>query len=738
MLLLFSEYLSPTNQIASGIVTILQSLFLGWCIGLIAHWFWLINKKRQISKNEDVQPLINARQEQAPELEDGEEKKRPESAFSEFCRSRSLPEHTEVAKHLGAIFLAGWNESRLEVGELVNHTTSNLLKLNGLLRAVLAMFIIIGLLGTLFGLTDSLTQLSPALEAGATDETSAENNKKMTQALSLLLDQMKSAFAPSIWGIGFTIVGVIFYNVYLSIVCQPVKSILERLTLTVWIPQLYPITSQRLIQTLQQSEQQMRSGYQTATRVGELVETVQSNISNFNQNLNRANDITQPLSDSVSQINGAANVLNKTFVPKLNEFSQEFAANVTDLTGFQVEIRNLYQQLQDESETFQQGANQKLDEQTQNLVETLNALKNYEETYIASCQQIDKTLQEFLNKATETNTSIKTTNREFLEDINAANREWIEKIQNQLTADLAVLQPTLETELRTLTNGLTVNLRGVQGVLDEQLETLNNRLNNFDAPLNEAIDQMRGTLDNQLETLNDRLNSFDIPLKEAADQMRGTFQNLVSYMQRIVGDLQEEIKKQNENYGDQLKAVNRLNQQIVELLDRLDQKSENQMNQLAQHSERQGAAVSTLGSAVGNLREDTNNLTAAIKSFTSDSGSLNESIGAIEQHVETLGTASQQLIEKTDVTALTVDIGKLRESIGEIAQYSQALAASAGRGTIQTSLSSQSNSNLTKERKVPFLKRIWTRFLGNPSSTQPPPESANQRENEGGSTRSDT
>ena len=589
------------------------------------------------------------------------------------------------------------------------------------------MFIIIGLLGTLFGLTDSLTQLSPALEAGATDETSAENNKKMTQALSLLLGQMKSAFAPSIWGIGFTIVGVIFYNVYLSIVCQPVKSTLERLTLTVWIPQLYPITSQRLIQTLQQSEQQMRSGYQTATRVGELVETVQSNISNFNQNLSRANDITQPLSNSVSQINGAANVLNKTFVPKLNEFSQEFAANVTDLTGFQAEIRNLYQQLQDESETFQQGANQKLDEQTQNLVETLNALKNYEETYIASCQQIDKTLQEFLNKATEANTSIKATNREFLEEINAANREWIKKIQNQLATDLAVLQPTLETELRTLTNELIVNLRGIQEALDERLETLNNRLNNFDAPLNEAVDQMRGTLDKRLETLNNRLNSFDVPLKEAADQMRGTFQSLVRYLQRIVGDLQEEIEKQNENYGDQLRAVNHLNQQIVGLLD-----------QLAQHSERQDVAVSTLGSVVGNLREDTNNLTAAIKSFTSDSGSLNESIGAIEQHVKTLGTASQQLIEKVDVTTLTVDIGELRKSIDEIARHSQTLAASAKGVAGQAPPSSQSNSNLPQKRKVPFLKRTWTRFLGTPPSTHAPPEPPDQRENQGDSTRSDT
>ena len=722
MHLLFSEYLSTTNQIASGIVTILQILFFIWFVGLAYCWFSLIKKQKQISKNEDIQPLVNARQEQDPELEDSEQKKRAESAYRKFCEERSLGENTPVAKHLKAIFLAGWNESRLEVGELITHTTSNLFQWNGPLRSVLAIFIIVGLLGTLFGLTESLTQLSPALEVSA--ETSAGNSGNMTKALSSLLGQMKSAFAPSIWGISFTVLGVILYSVYLPIACQPVQSTLERLTLTVWIPQLYPTTSQR--------------EHEAATQAVELVGTVQSNISDFNRNLSRANAITQPLSDSVSQISTAADVFNEAFAEKFSEFLQQFAENVTRLTGFQVEIRNLYQQLKDESETFQQGANQKLDEQTQNLVNTLNTLKSYEETYIASCQQIDKTLQKFLNKATEANTSIHATNHEFLEKINVTNRKWIEEIQNQLTTDLAVLQPTLETELKTLTDELTTNLKGVQGTLDERLETLNDRLNNFDAPLKEAVDQMRGTLDNRLETLNDRLNNFDAPLKEAADQIRGTFQNLVRYMQRIVENLQGEIRTQNENYGDQLRAVNRLNQQIVELLNQLDQRSENQMNQLTQHSERQGTAVSTLSTAVGNLREDTTNLTAAITSFTSDSGSLSKSIGAIEQHVETLGTASQQLIEKADVTALTIDIGELRKSIGEIARHSQTLAASVERVPRQAPPSSQSSSNRTTEKKIPLLSRIWLPFRKRPSSTQTVPESTEQRENESDPTRLDT
>ena len=58
----FSEYLSPTNPIASGIVTGLQILFVVWFAILLGCWWRLTGRKRQISKNEDVQPLVDARQ----------------------------------------------------------------------------------------------------------------------------------------------------------------------------------------------------------------------------------------------------------------------------------------------------------------------------------------------------------------------------------------------------------------------------------------------------------------------------------------------------------------------------------------------------------------------------------------------------------------------------------------------------------------------------------------------------
>ena len=138
-----------------------------------------------------------------------------------------------------------------------------------------------GLLGTLFGLTDSLVELSPALKASAearisteNGETSApadadsENSRQMTEALSDLMDDIKGAFAPSIMGVLFLrLLGVILYGyLFCNSLVTPSNLSLEQSTLTVWVPQLYPTTSQRLIQTLQQSESQIQKGFETAAQ----------------------------------------------------------------------------------------------------------------------------------------------------------------------------------------------------------------------------------------------------------------------------------------------------------------------------------------------------------------------------------------------------------------------------------------------------------------------------------------
>lgn len=732
----FSEYLSPANTIALIIVICLLFLFIAWLVGLIRYWIRLSKKKEQIENNQDIQPLVTARQERDRGRDDNEAETDANSVFQDFCAECSVSENSFISKHLKAIFLAGWNESRLEVSELINHTASNLFRWNSLFRSVLAIFIVIGLLGTLFGLTDSLVELSPALKASAEARTSpenggasvaanadGENSRQMTKALSDLMDDIKGAFTPSIAGVLFTVLGVILYSIFLRFACHPIKSTLEQSTLTVWVPQLYPTTSQKLIQTLQESEAQMRSGYETAVRVDGLVENIHTNVDEFSESLTQAKAITGPLAESGTKINTAAtsistaaaelnkgftkslndfaDVLNKGFLQGLSEFSEKFTASVTQLTGFQDEIRKLHQEFQQAANRKLDQQTEKLDEQNQNLVQNsnalgqvLNVLKDYETAYIESRKQIDETLQTFISKATEINTSIYTENREWFEKMNVDNHQQISAMQNHLEGNLQTLKQNLVNELKNVSSGLAENLGDFQEALDSRLEILNEQLENFDTPLKETVEQIKGVFDERLTTLNEQLEKLPEPIQESADQMRGTFANLVNHMRGIVGDLQREIKEQNEKYEEQLTGVKSLNESVKDLLTQLDESSKNQKE-----------AVHMLSTNVGGLTTDIQNLDAAIKFFTSDSSVMSQSIGAIKGHVETLGNASRELVQKADVTPLNANIGRLNAAVEQISQNSQTLANAVDQ------LTNQIDSLGTPEAMPELKKRSFFTFL---------------------------
>ena len=733
----FSEYLSPANAIALVIVICLLCFFIAWLSWLIVYWVKLSQKKTEIENNQSIQPLVTARQEQDRGRDDNEAETDANLVFQNFCAKRSLSENSFISKHLKAIFLAGWNESHLEVSELINHTTSNLFRWNSLFRSVLAIFIVIGLLGTLFGLTDSLVELSPALRASAetqtpteNSETSAptdansENSRQMTKALSDLMDDIKGAFAPSIVGVFFTVLGVILYGIFLRFACHPLKSTLEQSTLTVWVPQLYPTTSQKLIQTLQESEAQMRSGYETAVRVDGMVENIQTNADEFKRSLTQAKAITEPLAESGTKINAAAlsirtaadelnkgfteslndfaDVLNRGFLQSLSEFSEKFTSSVTQLTGFQDQIRELHEEFQQAADQKLDQQTEKLDEQNQNLVqasnslgEVLNALKDYETAYIDSREQMDETLQAFIRKATETNTGIYKENREWFEKVNTDNKQQFSDMQDQLKTELENVQQTLKNQLDALATGLAQNLENIQQGLDSGLTTLNEQLENFDTPLKETVAEIKGVFDERLTTLNERLEKFPEPIQKSADQMRGTFANLVNFMREIVGDLQREIREQNEKYEAQLTGVKNLNESVKNLLTQLDKSSKNQKE-----------AVHTLSTNVGGLTTDIQSLDAAIKSFTSDSSVMSQSIGAIKGHVETLGNASQELVQKADVTPLNANVGRLNATVEQISQNSQTLANAVNQLTRQIDLSRTSDPE-----KRSFFSKL-NRFFG--------------------------
>ena len=668
-----------------------------------------------MENNQNIQSLVTARQERDRGRDDNEAETDANLVFQDFCEERSLSENSFISKHLKSIFLAGWNESRLEVSELINHTTSNLFRWNSLLRSVLAIFIVIGLLGTLFGLTDSLVELSLALKASSERQTPTENgetsapadadsknSRQMTEALSALMADIKGAFAPSIAGVFFTVLGVVLYGFFLRCACHPVKSILEQSTLTVWVPQLYPTTSQKLIQTLQESETQMRSGYQTAVRVDELVETVQTNVNEFNISLTQAKTITQPLSESGEKINQAASaistaaadlntgftkslnefsdVLNKGFLQSLNEFSSEFASSVNQLAGFQNEIRNLHQQFQKEANEKLDQHCEKLSDQNQDLIKVLNALNNYEEASINSRKQIDEKLQASIDKAAETNINIYTENRKWFENINTENKQQFSDMQRELKQDLGNVQETLEKQLGHLATELKTNLTNIQNDLNSGLTTLNERLENFDTPLKQTAERIQEVFDDRLEILSDQLGKFHEPIQESAEKMRNTYADSVTNIEEIVGNLQQEINRQNQKYEEQLTGVQSLNQRVEGLLTQLGENSRNQKNAVDQIKETFDDRLETLGDQLGKFHEPIQESAEKMRNTYADSvtnmeeivGNLQQEINRQNQKYEEQLTGVQSLNQDlvnllNQLDARLENLGKpLRETVGEI------------------------------------------------------------------------
>lgn len=608
------NYLQPENPVAKGIVIILIMLFVVW-LALLVYWgLWLRRQQRQMEWCADVEVLAEALralivgagkgprgmvEKAAPTLAGVAEAR--ESAFKEYCGVKGMGEHSIVASHLKVIFDAGCKGGHLEVGELVKHTTNQLFRGNGLLRSLLALFIILGLLGSLFGLADSLSQLSPVMPGAA-----VYSNEQLSQNLTQLLSQLKSAFAPSIWGILLTIFGVILFTCYLQLLCSPVKDILERLTLSVWAPQLFPTTTQRLQETLLLSERQMVRSLDATKKVADFAESVHKEGGELKQSLAKANQTLRLLNQSVEGI---------------GVFTQAFTKGVTSLTGFQTELRDLYQSMADGSKAFQESikanvkgaevfyenARRTIDNQHQQLEAALKGLASYEKAYIESRREIDARIEEVLDQAGKAYTSL-----------GERNLELVEAVGNPLRDDL-------KKSLGEVENALTVQLQGIQN----------------------------------------RFSSFDTPIKAAAEVIAGSQEAMVKRTESLTRELQREILKMEEKHIEQSEHMGAVNEQIGVLLAELvnARKAQSEQTQVwSQAMSLLAQTLASLGSSFTELNQTLKNPTQSLPQL----GHLDEQNKRIIYALSTLSEAVQS--QSKQARELAVQMDSVQKGIGSLAR----------------------------------------------------------------------
>jgi hypothetical protein len=605
------EYLKPENPIAQWIVYVLIGMFLFW-FGLLLWSFWRhLLYRSQIKRCKDVSSLRPKHSDaQVGDGSSGMAFPEPrERVFRTFQVTRGLNRGGPVSRHLRAIFEAGQDESQLDARGLIKNTTDELFRINTLHRSLLSIFIILGLLGTLFGLADTMASLDSLLRG-----TAQLNNVTLGQSLQRLLGTLKGAFAPSIWGVSLTVLGVLLFSFYLRLVALPLGGLLERITLTIWIPQLVPTPSQKLKERLQLSREQMERSVQATKEVTKFADDIQSKTGSLRDTLG----LTDKAFKQMSQV-----------ADSLGTFSKHFEEGVKGLVGFQDDLRALYQQMKDESrvfqesvqrniagsEDFQQRIQGQLTSQHEELGRVLGALDMYETAYLESRRGIDSKLAEVLEKATSA-----------FESLGHRNEEISHGLDNALG--------------RPLRESLTQNLTAVETALDTRLG------------------EVESTLQVQLASLGERLRALDVPLNNAATKFSDTFSNFNEATDEWRKRLHREFIVQNEASQQQLQKLEVLNEQIPGLLEQLTSSSNNfseSSSQFATHGKQ--------------LTEDTSTLSQRIDA-------LGRSVDALSQKVVTQPNndrAAELLGSLT--TIVQQQLTRQTASLQELAQRIERLAA---------------------------------------------------------------
>ena len=224
--------------------------------------------------------------------------------FSKYEESLGKNDRNFVLfEHLKAIYDAGAQSSRLDADLLVKNTVDKIFTGVDSLKTSISLFLVIGILGTLVGLAISIGGFS-----GGNFVMSGQNGATADE-LSLLFNNLRGAFAPSMWGVFFTIVFVFSYSWKIQEGC--INKVAEKLTINTiryWLPNLYPTDFQKGEQSLVK----LKATIANADGINSGVRALEKNLTSSNATLQQLSKV----SDSIQQASH-----------KFDRVCQEFCVN---------------------------------------------------------------------------------------------------------------------------------------------------------------------------------------------------------------------------------------------------------------------------------------------------------------------------------------------------------------------------------------------------------------------------
>jgi uncharacterized protein YoxC/biopolymer transport protein ExbB/TolQ len=546
----FFTYLYPREHVAQVVVGVQILGFILWSLALIYFFIrdrLLINQVIKFNVAALGQQEIAARGSETESPADGQLLK----------IDSQITSNTILSRHLITLGAFGKSGRPLDVAGLVKNTTARLTVNNTWLKSTLSLFIVVGLLGTLWGLASSLDQLA-AMSPDGTQIT----NETLAQGLNTLLGKLGGAFAPSICGVFFTVLGVLFFAIYIRAASMPLAALIERRTITYWAPGLADKKTD--------AAGLMQENIKAAQQIGKAAENISENIDKlvgtFNENLP---NIVKDLSESVTQIsdsltrnatqlsddvNSARSTLKALTraSENLNQFSGTFKNSVEKLYPFSdaTELRALYEKLLDRStgilenyDAFQEGIRQELSQiaEQKGLFNTsLNAFR----------ERVEEASASIVDEIGGTSSAAKDAFLRLSEQNETVIRELVHQVGSPIAT---ILQPIPETLDRVKGEISRINTP-LEGVRDSIAASSHKVIDYAAEKMNRIEDKLQSQVTN-LEALSSSINALVPSINTLSERIDG-FNNKT-----------EDFGKSIDNFGDRAAG-------IADKFDRFDEKAD--------------------------------------------------------------------------------------------------------------------------------------------------------------------
>lgn len=464
-----------------------------WALRLIIVGLWVViglavwqsaRLYNRIRKNLVVLEQLNTRESiSGLEMVMRNKRQNPLSAVADFENYYSKNDDNEpVFEHLRAIFEAGYKSSRLDADLLVKNTVNKVCDNVDIIKSFISVFLVIGILGTLVGLAISIGSFN-----GDSFLINAQANHTAAE-LSALFGNLRGAFAPSMWGVGSTIIFVLGYTMCIQQSINKLENKLTANTIKVWLPVLYPTDFQKGENTMVA----LKETIEDAGKINESSLNLLDNIDMANNSVKAIIDVSNTLSDSlekfeagsekITELEKAVALLKENIEANNASFQKWFADAVQNTNKYQADGRQFFL---DQAAALREN----FDLQNKQVQEMVLKLSLYDENAFKTHESLNRSLLESIEQQKQILVQVQTA----ADDLDRRNKNIIDAVGTPLQSNL---------------QGISEHLNNTLGEMTKELQQTTKAMDRIGNPLQDSADDISRMISNIIRDNDTKMKAF--------------------------------------------------------------------------------------------------------------------------------------------------------------------------------------------------------------------------------------